>query len=561
VTGPPLEPALWAAGFAPVAVLFVLVLWGRVGTRVPALVALALTAVLAATVFRSGWEVLGVAIGKGLWLGLWILLVVWPSLLLFRIASVAGLERLGQVFTSILPRRRENLLLVAWVFPALIQGVAGFGTPIAVAAPLLLAMGWGPVRAVAYPLVGYHWSVTFGSMGSSFYMASLTARLDGSQQVALAGSASALLAVSCLVSGALVLLMDGGLRGLREGARTLLVVGLPMAATLVGVALLVPAIATLSAAAVGLGVVVLLNLATRRSRVRHEPAGGRGERQAGTTTEAGSGVGGDGRADGGGDVLVDEPRAAQISGPTGVLLLAPYLYLLVAALPVFLVPASRAWVRSHLSMAPDFGATATGFGWRNVPEADYTPVALLGHPGFYVLLACLLGYVTFRLAGLWQGPASRGVVRGWLRGLPAASLPIVLLATLASVLVDSGMVSLLARGTAEVAGGLYPALAPVVGAVGSFMTGSTTSSNALFAPLQAQIAGVLGLDPEILVAAQTAGGNAGNSLAPVVLLIGATTVGAVDAASAILRTCLLPVGVLLAVVSALTMTAAAGLLP
>jgi lactate permease len=549
VTGPPLEPGLWLAAFAPVALLFVLVLWGRLGTIVPAFLVVGLTLVVAGAVFRADWVVLGVALGKGLWLGLWILLVVWPALLLFRLASVGGLDRLGRVFTAILPRRRENLLLVAWVFPSFIQGVAGFGTPIALSAPLLLAMGWGPVRAVAYPLVGYHWSVTFGSMGSSFYMASLTSGLDGAEQTGLAGHSAGLLGVNCLVAGALVLLMDGGISALREGARTLLVAGVPMAATLVGVALVVPAVASLSAAAVGLGVVVLLRLtagrgsADRRNRMARPRASRRTGPSRGGGTEASK-------------VLLEE-APENVTARTGLLLLAPYLYLLVLALPVFLVPASRRWVGTHLQVAPAFGGTTTGFGWQNAPVDAFTPVALLGHPGFYLLLACALGFVTFRVAGMWDGPESGGVARRWLRALPAASLPILLLACLATVLVESGMVSLLARGTAEVAGGLYPALAPAVGAAGSFMTGSTTSSNALFAPLQAQIAGVLGVDPAVLVAAQTAGGNVGNSLAPVVVLVGATTVGDSRAVPAILRRCALPALVLLAAVSGLTVLSAA----
>lgn len=108
--------------------------------------------------------------GEGAWLGVWILCVVWPALLLYRLADAAGLERIGGVFTTLLPQRRETLLLVAWILPAFVQGVAGFGTPIAVVAPLLVAMGWSGTRAVASALIGYQWSVTFGSMGSSFYI-------------------------------------------------------------------------------------------------------------------------------------------------------------------------------------------------------------------------------------------------------------------------------------------------------------------------------------------------------------------------------------------------------
>jgi len=529
MTGPPLEAGLALAACGPVLLLFALVLWGRWGAVVPAIASLVLALGLSYTVFEADLTVLTVAVGKGLWLALWILLVVWPALLLFRVASVGGLDRLGQLFTSILPRRRQNLLIVAWVFPAFIQGVAGFGTPIAVTAPLLVAMGWGPVRAVAYPLVGYHWSVTFGSMGSSFYMASLTAHISGDDRVELAVTAATMLAVNCLVAGALVLLLDGGLTGLKEGFGVLLTVGVPMAGTLVAVAALVPAVATLAAGTAGFLVVLLLATASRRWARR------RAMSQASTEQDTGA-----------------EAAGTTPASSSRMLLLAPYAYLLVLALPVFLVPSSRSWVQQHVSFGPDFRSTATGLNWQNPPASDYSPLALLAHPGTYIALACLLGFLTFRLRGVWHGPASRGVLTSWLRGLPKASFPILLLGSLATVLVDSGMVSVLARGCAELAGDVYPALAPSLGAVGSFTTGSTTSSNALLSSFQAQVADLVDVDEVLLVAAQTAGGNVGNSLAPVVVLVGVGAVGAHEAFSSVVRLCLLPAVLLLAVVSGLT---------
>ncbi len=88
------------------------------------------------------------------------------------------------------------------------------------------------------------------------------------------------------------------------------------------------------------------------------------------------------------------------------------------------------------------------------------------------------------------------------------------------------------------------------------MTGSTTSSNALLSSFQA-VADLVGVDRVLLVAAQTAGGNVGNGLAPVVVLVGVGAVGAADAFSRVMRMCLLPATVLLLLVSALTMLGAA----
>jgi len=556
VNGPPLTAGLWALAAAPVVLLCALVLRGRVSTSRAAGLVLGLAVTLAAVAYRADAPLLLAAVGKGLWLGTWVLGVVWPALLLYRVASAVGLDRIGGVFSALLPRRRETLLLLAWLFPSFLQGVAGFGTPIAVAAPLLLAAGWSPVQAVLYPLIGYHWSVTFGSMGSSFYMASLTAHLGGAEQTAFALQSASLLAVNCLVSAVLVLLLDGGWRALREGARMVVCVGVPMAATLVGTALVVPAVASLAAGAVGFVAAIGLSAFDRLRRRSAAAAPAPADAAAPTAPPAHAVVDSGTRSAAAVAIRPAPPSAEPPAAPgprpaAALLALSPYLYLLLTAMPVFVIPASRAWVTEHLVLAPDFPASATGYGWTNPPVGDYTPFAVLGHPGSYVLLAALLGYVTYRLAGIWP-TAPVGIVRSWASSLPRASISVLLLATVATVMADSGMVSVLANGAAQFAGDAYPALSPVIGALGSFMTGSTTNSNALFAGLQEDVAGVLGMDAAVLVAAQTAGGNVGNAVAPVVVLIGLTAVGRQDALPAVLRRLLVPAGVLLAVVAVLT---------
>jgi lactate permease len=507
LSGVPLSPLTWLLAAAPVFILFATVLSGKLSTQTAAFVVLVTATIVGLVAFHADADVLLVAIGKGAWLGTWILGVVWPALLLYGVARAVGLERIGRVFARLLPQRREMLLLLAWVFPSFLQGVAGFGTPIAVCAPLLLAAGWSPVRSVVYPLIGYHWSVTFGSMGSSFYMAALTAHLAQSQQQHFAFLAASALALQCLLAGVLVLWVDGGKAAVREGARMVLLVGAAMGLTLMVVAVAVPAVASLSAGTAGFLAVLGMSAFDRRRMPRPVIAGGAVDVDAIPRSE---------------DSVLQSLRA-----------LAPYVFLLLTALPVFLVPASRAWVSDHLLLAPSFPATTTGFGWTNAAVTDYTPIAVLGHPGFYVGLASLLGFLTYRLSGIW--PDRPGVLRAWAASLPKSSLSILLLAALATVMADTGMVSVLARGTAAVTGGLYPALSPVIGGLGSFMTGSTTTSNALFAGLQRDVAMLLEVDPSVLLAAQTAGGNVGNAVAPVIVLIGATTVGEPHAIASILR--------------------------
>lgn len=523
--------ATWLASSIPLVVLFVLVFSGRLRTQTAAFVAVITTLLLATIVFDAGTETLLPALGKGAWLGIWILFVVWPALLLYRLASAVGLDRIGTVIASVLPNRHENLLLLAWVLPAFIQGVAGFGTPIAVAAPLLVAMGWPPHRAVLYPLIGYHWAVTFGSMGSSFYMAALTAHLDSADQRLFAVTAATFLALLCLLAGAAVLLLDGGTQALRDGKSMLVCVGLPMGFTLVGVAAVVPAVATLAAGAAGF-VAVAVRAAWFRQRLPVRVP--RGAESHDDTTAP----------------------AAEVKVRHALELVSPYLYLLIVALPVFLWPVSRQWVQSTVVFAPSFPATTTGAGWTVDAVQRYQPLPLFGHPGSFVLVACILGYATYKATGLW-GDANLGTTIGqWGRSLPQASWSILLLAMVATLMADSGMVSALARGIAATTGGAFPPLSPVVGALGSFMTGSTTASNALFASLQVEIASLLDLSSPILLAGQTAGGNVGNAIAPVVVLIGATAVDAKDGVTQILRLSIKPAAGLLVAVALLTTVAA-----
>jgi lactate permease len=544
---PPVTAGYWLAAAAPVLLLLVLVTTGVLATKTACLLVAGLTGVIAGTVFGAGWSVLAVALGKGLWLGAWILYVVFPAMLLYRLAERAGFDRIGSLFEHLFPNRSENLLVLAWLLPSFVQGVAGFGTPIAVAAPLLLASGWSRARAVAYPLIGYSWSVTFGSMGSSFYMAALTAHLPAAATAAFAGHASLMLGVNGVLGGALVLLLDGGLRGLRDGLLLLLSAGVPMAVTLYAVTSVVPAIGTVSAGAVGFAVALALAWLTRRRR-----AGVAAPEPALAAQAEPGGVG---------EAPRPPPATASTRShePAGVAprragwLVAPYLYRLGVALAVLLVPPSRDWVDRHLVLALDFPGTTTAVGWHSPAVADYTPLRLLSHPGTYLLLACGLGYLTYRVVGLWRRRPARELARAWFDSVQSSAVSIVSLACVTTLLIEAGMVSVLARGVVSATGSAYPALSALIGGLGSFLTGSTTSSNALFSALQAQSADLLHLPQPVLLAAQTAGANVGNSVAPVIVLIGIGAVGGQVRPPEVVKTVLLGSSVLLATVTAMTL--------
>ena len=536
----------WVLAISPVVLLLVLVLWGRLSILVNAGLTVLYAVAVATVAFDTGGLTVVVGLGKGAWVGVWILYVIGPALLMHHLATRIGMASLGRALSRVLPSRTENVLLLAWVLPSFIQGVSGFGTPIAVAAPLLVALGVGVARAVALPLVGYHWAVGFGSMGSSFYMGSLTARLDASQTAEYATAAAVALGVNCLLAAVLVALMSGGVRALRESWLMIITVGPTMALVQAAVAHVEPGIGALCGGAAGIAAVFALRaLRSPESRVEVggrplEPAGpmagGRGYApRAPTTPNAPSAPN-----------APNVPSAEQDRASARAAAV-PYGLLALVALAVFLPPPLRSWAKHHLLIGPAFPATSTGAGVTNEAVSQYNPIALLGHPGTFLLVASGLSVLVWRLRGQWP-PGSWGVVwRATLRQFRKSSVSVLLLAAVAGVLVDSGMVTTVAQGAAAATGTTYPLIAPFVGALGSFITGSTTSSNALFAALQVEVAGLIHAPASVLLAGQLAGGNIGNSLAPVVIVLGLSAVGGDRSSTGrVLRLTLAPAAVLLA---------------
>jgi lactate permease len=471
----------------PIALLVGLVLTGR-GLTPSAWLSSALAALAAAVIFGLDAGELGVAAVRGVWTGVWILLIVLPALLLFEVLDRSGaLGHLGATADQLAPTPGRQALLLAWILPSFLQGAAGFGAPIAMTAPMLVRRGWAPVAAVATCLVGYQWSVTFGSMGSSYFMAEATARLGPADARSFALRAGVVLAVSALISGAIVL------RRARRRSGDLwrmLALGVVMGTVLVATVAAQPALGSTAAGLAGL--VAAWWLLPNRGAAR--------------------------------------PQGRELG-----LAALPYAVLTAAAAIAFGVPAVRDALAGLGELAPVLPGSEAAFGF-STPDASMTPAFRpLLHPLPYVLLAVLVGVWTYRRAGWWApGTTSAALGRWRVRAWPVTQ-SLLGLTVLAAVLVEAGMVAALAEGLQALLGAFFVALSPLLGAFGTMLTGSTTASNALFSSLQAQVATGLQLPASVLLAGQTAGGNVGNALAPIVIAVGLAAAGATHREGEVLR--------------------------
>src|SRR5256712_444310 len=165
-------PAEWwrvgAAALPLIALLVGLLILRWPGVRA-GLVALVATLVLAATVFATSPGILAVALWRAVALSLNVLYIVWAALLLYQVTDSTGaIKSIGDAVAHLTEDHILQLLIIGFAFSSFLQGVAGFGVPVAVTAPLLIGLGFDPLEAAAIPLVGHAWAVTMGALASAF---------------------------------------------------------------------------------------------------------------------------------------------------------------------------------------------------------------------------------------------------------------------------------------------------------------------------------------------------------------------------------------------------------
>jgi lactate permease len=162
----------------------------------------------------------------------------------------------------------------------------------------------------------------------------------------------------------------------------------------------------------------------------------------------------------------------------------------------------------------------------NVLPAKKFAVNIFGHAGALLTYASVAAYLWFRWKGSYTPGAARRIVQGAAKRVLRSGLATAAMLGMAVTMEHAGMTHLLASGIAQVAGRAFPFVAPFIGALGAFMTGSNTNSNAVFANLQQNVAALIGVSPFIILAAQTAGGAIGSAFAPAKIIVGCSTVEA-----------------------------------
>lgn len=488
----------------------IVVLVGILGFKKPAMkvspIALLWTLILAFTYFNVNHVAFsenaieyGGLIWKGIKEGLKIVWMVFGAFVILNILRKTGaMEDVKRTVAHISDDRRVQVVVIGLMIPIFLEGAAGAGAPAAITAPFLVALGFDPVTSITIALLGDATPCSFGGAG-------LTTISGGAALVDAGVSTTALNAAMAgrfhmfgiLIIPFLMIMIAFGRKGFKGIMPYLFFAGVSTGLAMFVLSNFVgPEVTSMGTGLIG----ILLSIAY----IKVVGVKGSDEFRSNAAAE--------------GEQKYSPLRA-----------MSPYLYMLV------LLPVIR-------------------YGFPAVVENGFAIMCKFGYIVWVdvVIMICgILGAITLRVSPREYG---RVVVDTAKNVLPVL-ITMGSLLTVAYIMqsANTGMMRLLAMDISAVAGMFYPAAAVLIGASGSFITGTGLGSNVMFADMHMQASAALGLNPIIVFAGQNAGGSLGNLICPNNAVAACATVGQVGNENRVMRRTIVVFAILLALYMALAM--------
>ncbi|MBK5279195.1 MAG: lactate permease LctP family transporter [Bacteroidia bacterium] len=517
----PLNNIALSAAVAAIPVIFIFwLLIKKVKGYIASLLTMLLAIILAVVVYGMPAKLAVLSTFHGALYGLlpicWIII---GAVFLFNITVKSGqFEIIKNFMASVTPDRRLQALLIAFSFGAFLEGAAGFGAPVAISAAMLVGLGFNPLYAAGICLIANTAPVAFGSVGTPIIMAS---RISDIPEMAISQMVGRTLPIlSVIVPFYLVVLMSGFKKS-KEVLPAILVSGVSFAffqwftANYMGPML--PDVMAGIASIICL--MVLLKYWKPKSiwRFSEEP---------------------------------QQTIDTKLNYTSGQIFKAwsPFVVMTIFIIAWGLQPVKAAlnsigFIKWDIPGLADAISKADG----SVLVIKAFEFNYLSAPGTAVLLAAIISLpligMTFK-----QG------MQVYIETIKQLAFPIITIAAVvgfAFIANNSGMSITMAVALAST-GVLFPLFSPVLGWLGVFLTGSDTSSNALFCKLQSTTAENLGIDPVVTVSANASGGVTGKMISPQSIAIGAAAVGLVGKESDLFRFTVKHSFIMLFVVSILT---------
>ncbi len=446
--------------------------------------------------------------------------VIIGAMFLYNVTVKSGqFEIIKNFMASITTDRRLQALLVAFSFGAFLEGAAGMGAPVAITAAMLVGLGFNPLYAAGISLVANTAPVAFGSVGIPVITAAQVSNLP---EMAVSQMVGRTLPILGLIVPLYLVIMMSGFRRSLEVMPAVLVSGIVFALVqfLISnyVNPMLPGI--LAGVASIISLTVLLKYWKPKSIWRFR----------------------------------DEPQQITATGhkySTGQIFRAwsPFIVMTLMIMAWGMQPVKEALnsildIKFFIPGLRDTILRPDGSGFLDIKPYDFNILSTAG------TATILSAFISLPIIGM----SFRDGLKSFAATLNQVKFPIITIASIvgfAFVANNSGMSITIAMALAGT-GVLFPFFSPVLGWLGVFLTGSDTSSNALFCKLQYTSAETIGIDPVLSVGANASGGVTGKMISPQSLAVGAAAVGLVGKESELLRFTIKHSLILLLVISVIT---------
>lgn len=512
------------AAVVPILFFFLALAVFRLKGHVAGSITLALSIVIAIAAFGMPVDMALAAAGYGFAYGLWpIAWIIVAAVFLYKLTVKSGqFEVIRSSVLSITDDQRLQVLLIGFSFGAFLEGAAGFGAPVAITAALLVGLGFNPLYAAGLCLIANTAPVAFGALGIPIIVAGQVTGIDAFKIGAMTGRQLPLLSV--IVPFWLVAMMDGW-KGIKETWPAALVAGLSFAITQYYTSNYIgPELPDITSALVSLVCLTLFLKVWQPKRAANAQLAG----NAGGVAVAG-GFGGARSTTPSpyslGEILKAWSPFLILTAMVTLWTLKPFKALFAPGGTldhlVFMLPIP------HLDQLVVKVAPIVANPTPVAAVFKLDPISATGTAIFFsAVLSMLVLKINFKI-GLTTLKETFYELR-W----PILSIGMVL--AFAFVTNYSGMSTTLALVLAGT-GAAFPFFSPFLGWLGVFLTGSDTSSNALFGSLQATTAHQIGVNDTLLVAANTSGGVTGKMISPQSIAVACAATGMVGKESDLFR--------------------------
>lgn len=522
----PITLTMWAIAALPIVVLLYLMAVRQWGANKAAPLGLIIALVNALIFYRANVTLITFEILKGFWSAFAVLLVVWPAILLYEVVSEAkAFTVFRNGLKKVTPNELIQVIAIGWVFTSFLQGITGFGVPVAVGAPLLLGLGVKPLYAVIIPLLGHAWANTFGTLAVAWDALVLQTGLESTPVMLLQTAfwAALFIWIFNLLTGLAIAWLYGKKAGVQKALPAILIISFIQGGGQLVLTQVNQTLAAFIPASVALIVVFMLSKTKRYRRLWQLDDSPIMNRQNTTSTSE------------------DVPEDMSVHQA-----FVPYYVLTFITLFVLLIQPIRNFLGS-VRIGFSFPETVTSYGYLNPAVELFSPIAIFTHAGMFLIASSVIGWLYYR-RHQWVNEKSYQTIwqRSWQKTIPS-SIAVVGFIVMSRIMGGTGQTLVLAEGIASTMGTSYVVFSPLVGLLGSFMTSSNMASNILFGEFQLTTANILNVQPAPILGAQTAGGAIGNTLSPGNIILGTTTTGILGQEGEILKK-ILPIAISAAII-------------